>query len=119
MPDNNPPPNEPPRKLKRVSRTASFWVLLALMSVLAFQFMRGGEQTAGEISQSEFQRQLANNNILEVTFFGEAEVRGEFKNTIVLDEGEKPLSLQLTQLQMEYRGLSELGESFKATSLFI
>ncbi|MCY3611790.1 MAG: ATP-dependent zinc metalloprotease FtsH [Gemmatimonadetes bacterium] len=88
MPDNNPPPNEPPRKLKRVSRTASFWVLLALMSVLAFQFMRGGEQTAGEISQSEFQRQLANNNILEVTFFGEAEVRGEFKNTIVLDEAD-------------------------------
>ncbi|MCY3545533.1 MAG: ATP-dependent metallopeptidase FtsH/Yme1/Tma family protein [Gemmatimonadetes bacterium] len=58
------------------------------MSVLAFQFMRGGEQTAGEISQSEFQRQLANNNILEVTFFGEAEVRGEFKNTIVLDEAD-------------------------------
>ncbi|MDE2980730.1 MAG: ATP-dependent zinc metalloprotease FtsH [Gemmatimonadota bacterium] len=58
------------------------------MSVLAFQFMRGGEQTAGEISQSEFQRQLANNNILEVTFFGESEVRGEFKNTIVLDEAD-------------------------------
>ncbi len=88
MSDKSPSPNEPPRKLKRVSRTASFWVLLALMSILAFQFMRGGEQTAGEISQSEFQRQLANNNILEVTFFGEAEVRGEFKSTIVLDEAD-------------------------------
>ncbi len=88
MSEKSPSPNEPPRKLKRVSRTASFWVLLALMSILAFQFMRGGEQTAGEISQSEFQRQLANNNILEVTFFGEAEVRGEFKSTIVLDEAD-------------------------------
>ena len=88
MSDKSPSPNEPPRKLKRVSRTASFWVLLALMSILAFQFMRGGEQTAGEISQSEFQRQLANNNILEVTFFGESEVRGEFKSTIVLDEAD-------------------------------
>jgi cell division protease FtsH len=86
MSDKSPSPNEPPRKLKRVSRTASFWVLLALMTVLAFQFMRGGERTAGEISQSEFQRQLANDNILKVTFFGEAEVRGEFKSTITLDE---------------------------------
>ena len=86
MSDKNPTPSEPPKKLKRVSRTASFWLLLALMSVLAIQFMRGGERSMGRISPSELYRQLENDNILEVTFFGESEVRGEFKNTIEVAE---------------------------------
>ena len=81
MSDQKPPDKDTP-KLKRVSRTASFWVLLALMSVLAFQFMRGGEQTTGEVSLSELYRQLDNDNILEVTFYGEERIRGELKNTI-------------------------------------
>ncbi len=86
MSDKNPPPAEPPKKLKRVSRTASFWLLLALMSLFAFQLMRGGDRSMGRISPSELYRQLDNNNILEVTFFGESEVRGEFKNTIEVEE---------------------------------
>jgi len=86
MSDNTPPPAEPPKKLKRVSRTASFWLLLALMSMLALQFMRGGDRSVGRISPSELYRQLENDNILEVTFLGESEVRGEFKSTIEVDE---------------------------------
>ena len=86
MSDQNPTPSEPPKKLKRVSRTASFWLLLALTSMIAFQFMRGGERSVGRISPSELYRQLENGNILEVTFLGESEVRGEFKTTIEIDE---------------------------------
>ena len=86
MSDDNPPPAEPPKKLKRVSRTASFWLLLALVSFLAFQFMQGGDRSMGRISPSELYRQLDNDNILEVTFFGESEVRGEFKSTIEVEE---------------------------------
>ncbi len=86
MSDKNSQPSEPPKNLKRVSRTASFWLLLALMSILAFQFMRSGERSLGRISPSELYRQLENDNILEVTFLGESEVRGEFRNTVEIDE---------------------------------
>ena len=86
MSEKNPQPGEPPKKLKRVSRTASFWLLLALMSMLAFQFVRGGERSQGRISPSELYRQLERDNILEVTFFGESEVRGEFRNTVEVGE---------------------------------
>ena len=80
------PPRDP--KLKRVSRTASVWFLFALMSVLAFQFMRGGDRTVGQITVSELYRQVENDNILEVTFQGETRVEGEFKNTILVDEAD-------------------------------
>ncbi len=86
MSEKNPQPSEPPKKLKRVSRTASFWLLLALMSFLAVQFMRNDERSLGRISPSELYRQLENDNILEVTFLGESEVRGEFRNTVEVDD---------------------------------
>ncbi|MDE2974916.1 MAG: ATP-dependent zinc metalloprotease FtsH [Gemmatimonadota bacterium] len=56
------------------------------MSMLAFQFVRGGERSQGRISPSELYRQLERDNILEVTFFGESEVRGEFRNTVEVGE---------------------------------
>ena len=86
MSDKSPPPAEPPKKLKRVSRTAVFWLLMALAAMLAFQFMGRGDRSVGRISPSELYRQLENDNILEVTFFGESEVRGEFKNTVEVSE---------------------------------
>ena len=86
MSEKDSQPSEPPKKLKRVSRTASFWLLLALMSILAIQFMRSDERSLGRISLSELYRQLENDNILEVTFFGESEVRGEFRSTVEVAE---------------------------------
>ncbi len=86
MSDNSPTPAEPPKKLKRMHRSPSFWLLLALTSMIAFLFVDGGERSVGRISPSELYRQLDGDNILEVTFFGESEVRGEFKNTIEVDE---------------------------------
>ena len=87
MSDQQKTPSRDP-KLKRVSRTASVWFLFALMSVLAFQFMRGGDRTVGQITVSELYRQIENDNILEVTFQGETRVEGEFKNTILVDEAD-------------------------------
>ena len=82
MSEKSSQPGEPQKKLKRVSRAASFWLILALMSILAFQFMRSGDRSLGRITPSELHRQLENGNVLEVTFFGESEVRGEFRNTV-------------------------------------
>ena len=75
-------------KLKRVSRTASVWFLFVLMSVLIFQFMRGDDRSAGQITVSELYRQIENDNVLEVTFQGETRVEGELKNTITVDEAD-------------------------------
>ena len=86
MSDKSPPPPEPPKKLKRVSRTAVFWLLMALAAMLAFQFMGRDDRSVGRISPSELYRQLENDNVLEVVFVGESEVRGEFKNTVEVSE---------------------------------
>ncbi len=80
------PPPDP--KLKRVSRTASVWFLFALISVLAFQFMRGDDRGLGQISVSELYRQIDDDNILEVTFQGDTRIEGELKNTIVVDDAD-------------------------------
>ncbi len=69
------------------SRAAAFWIFLALMSVLAFQFMRQSDDRANVLVLSEFHRQIEAENILKVTFFGEARVEGELRNTITLPSG--------------------------------
>ena len=81
------PQKEPP-KLKKVSRTASFWFLVVLMAMLAYQFISASDSSVGEISLSELYRQLENENILEATIHGEQSVDGELKNTITVDEAE-------------------------------
>ena len=74
-------------KLSGASRAASFWIFLALMSVLAFQFMRQSDERANELHLSVFHREIEAQNILKVTFFGESRVEGELKNTITLPSG--------------------------------
>ena len=75
-----------PPKLAKMSRAALFWILLALMSALAFQFMRESEQRAPqELSLSDLHRQLEDDNLLEVTFYGEARLEGELRNTVSLE----------------------------------
>ncbi|MCY3809095.1 MAG: ATP-dependent zinc metalloprotease FtsH [Gemmatimonadetes bacterium] len=71
--------------MKRVTRVASFWLLMALMSLLALQFLGRSDRSAGRISPSELYRQIENDNILEVTIVGDSEVRGEFRSTVEVD----------------------------------
>ena len=74
-------------KLSGAPRAASFWIFLALMSVLAFQFMRQADDGTDMLALSEFHRQIDAENVLKVTFFGESRVEGELKNTITLPSG--------------------------------
>ena len=74
-------------RLSGAPRAATFWIFLALMSVLAFQFMRQSDDGTNELALSEFHKQIEAENILKVTFFGEARVEGEFKNTVTLPSG--------------------------------
>ena len=78
-----------PPKLAKMSRAALIWILLALMSALAFQFMRESEDRAPhELSLSDLHRQLENENVLEVTFHGETRLEGELRNTVTVDSRE-------------------------------
>ncbi len=88
MSEQTPPQKGSPPKLKQVSRSASLWILLVLMSVLAFQFMRGDGRANGEIGLSELYEQLRNGNVRKVTFFGEERVKGEFENPLLVSDSE-------------------------------
>ena len=78
-----------PPKLAKMSRAALIWILLALMSALAFQFMRESEQGAPhEFSLSDLHRQLEDQNVLEVTFYGETRLEGELRHTVTVDDRE-------------------------------
>ena len=86
MSETKKPPQKEPPKLRKVSRAASVWFLVALLAVLGYNLMSSSNRDAGEINYSELLRQLENDNILEATFHGEQTVRGELKNTITVEE---------------------------------
>lgn len=86
MSETKKPPQKEPPKLRKVSRAASVWFLVALLAVLGYNFMSSSDRDAGEINYSELLRQLENDNILEATFHGEQTVQGELKNTITVEE---------------------------------
>ena len=82
------PPQKEPPKLRKMSRAASIWFLVALVALLGYNFLSSSDRSSGEINYSELLRQLENDNILEATFHGEQTVQGELRNTITVDEAE-------------------------------
>jgi cell division protease FtsH len=67
------------------SKTLAFWVLIALMTVVALQIVRGQDPSRFELTYSEFVAELESDNIHSVTFIGDHEVEGEFRNVINRD----------------------------------
>ena len=65
MAEHNPirPPDNGNR-MARFSKTGAFWLLLVLISVLAFQFIRGQDETVVEFSSTAFRKELERSNIL-------------------------------------------------------
>ncbi|MGW8268505.1 MAG: ATP-dependent metallopeptidase FtsH/Yme1/Tma family protein, partial [Longimicrobiales bacterium] len=86
MPDRDPMQNDPGNnKLSRVSRTASFWVLLVLMTVIVLQVMRGQGETFTELNYTQFSQQLNAGNIHEVTVVAGEAVEGELSSPILVE----------------------------------
>jgi cell division protease FtsH len=83
-------PNKPPVDGRRNggSKTLAFWVLLALMTVVALQIFRTQDPNTVELNFTEYQRELENGNVEEVTLYGEFDVEGVFRNTYV-DDGKE------------------------------
>lgn len=72
-------------RFSRMSRTASFWVLLVLMTVILLQVMRGQDETYTEFSYTEYKEQLDAGNIHEVTVVNGRQVEGELRSQIMVD----------------------------------
>src|SRR4028119_36925 len=73
---NDGAPNGP--RWGRVTRTASFWALLVVISILLVQ-LTGTQKQSREIVYSQFTRQLAANNIDTVVVIAGQKVQGTFR----------------------------------------
>jgi cell division protease FtsH len=73
-----PKPPQPP-KIGKVPRTAMFWLMLVMMSILAVQVTNSRTQPARELDYSEFLAQVAARNVQEVTIIRGVQVQGKVK----------------------------------------
>ena len=86
MADREPQKDDPGNnRFSRMSRTASFWVLLVLMTVILLQVMRGQGETYTELKYTQYKEQLEAGNVLEVTVVNGRQVEGELRSQIMVD----------------------------------
>jgi len=91
--DGNRNPLGPNRKSPFNGKAAGFWLILALLLLLAFQMMYNGRQQSYEISFSAFAEQVENGNIEQLTKTGQV-VEGRFVEQVpvtVLDGSIRPV----------------------------
>ena len=69
----------------RWSRTASFWILLALISVVMVQVLGSGAKEATELTYSQFMEQLRADNVREVTVIEGEKLEGELRAPLVVE----------------------------------
>ncbi|MBW3569833.1 MAG: ATP-dependent zinc metalloprotease FtsH [Gemmatimonadetes bacterium] len=63
----------------KVTRTAGFWLLLVMVSILAVQVTSARTSPVRDIDYSEFRQQVASGNVQEVTIVDGVEVEGRVK----------------------------------------
>jgi cell division protease FtsH len=66
------------------SKTVSFWILVILIPVAFIQFSGRGAEQAPTISYSQFDRELANDNISRVSIEAGRAISGEFRNRVAV-----------------------------------
>ncbi|MFV2006987.1 MAG: ATP-dependent zinc metalloprotease FtsH [Longimicrobiales bacterium] len=72
----------------RYSRTGAFWVLLVLISFLAFQFLRGQDDAVKEFTFTEFMTQLEGDKVLSVTVIEGQRIEGELRTPYIDEQQE-------------------------------
>ncbi len=94
MADRDPVPNDPGNnRFSKVSRTASFWVLLAILSILAMQMFRGPEEASSVISYTQFREQLEAANIDSVLVIQGIRIEGALRSPI-MNNGEETVAFR-------------------------
>ncbi len=82
-PDRNPDENK--GGWAQNSRTLSFWVLFVLVSILLVQLFSPRERDTADLSTSEFQAQLAAENVDSVVVVGGKDLKGTLRSPITRD----------------------------------
>jgi len=72
------PKPQPPR-LGKVSRTAGFWLLLVMVSILAVHVTSRSTPPSKDIDYSEFMAELRKGNVSEVTVINGVQIEGKVK----------------------------------------
>jgi len=72
-------PKQQPPRLARVGRTAGFWLLLVLVSILAVNVTSRGARPVKEIDYSDFRSQVRSGNVQEVTVIDGVLLEGTVK----------------------------------------
>ncbi len=86
MADQGPKRQEPNRPgLSRLSRTASFWVLLILLPLLMLTLMRGQGEPEVAFDTSEFNRQVLEGNVDSILVVEGKSVRGSLRSEVSRD----------------------------------
>jgi cell division protease FtsH len=86
MAEQGPNRQEPPRAgLSRLSRTASFWILLILLPVMMITLMRGQEEPRVTFDTTEFNRQVATGNVDSILVVEGKSVKGSLRTQVNRD----------------------------------
>ena len=76
---------EPGSRFSRMSRTASFWILLILAPLLLLQIFNPRTNSGVEFTYTEFREQLSSGNIRAVTIIEARSVEGELRTPVNRD----------------------------------
>lgn len=97
------PPNMPPKtppednnSWSRRSKSLAFWILVILVPVAFIEFSSGQRDAATEIDDTQYQVQLAKDNISKVTIIAGKQVLGDFRTPVTIER--RPVSKFTTQM---------------------
>ena len=107
MADRDPIPNDPGNnRFSRLTRTASFWVLMVLLSIVAMRMFQGPQEGPAQLTYTAFEEQLEQGNIDSVTVVEGKIIEGQLRSPVIF-EGQETFSFT-TNL------LGEIDESLTA-----
>src|SRR5687767_10137801 len=99
----------------RFSKVASLWVLLFLVPLVLIQLLDSRE-TGASLSYSQFNRELAKDNVERVTFMEGVAIEGELRTPI---PGEQGVSVSTFRTQLPIRDPEALVARLEAANVSI
>jgi len=79
------PPNKKGFSWGRLSKTVSFWILLILIPIAFIQLSAGRADQAVQVTYTQYDQELARDNVSKVTIQGGKQITGEFKARVLVN----------------------------------
>ncbi|MBI4545362.1 MAG: ATP-dependent metallopeptidase FtsH/Yme1/Tma family protein [Gemmatimonadetes bacterium] len=92
----------------RLSRTASFWILIILVPVLIMQLVSPQRQQAVELSYTQFMEQLQSDNVKELTIMDGKAVEGKLRTPLTVQRREVKQFRTLLPIKDSHEILSQI-----------